>query len=272
MLAALVAAAPVEVDQAEILRLGDLVQHVGAGPRSAEADRTIEALAPPASDADKWFISVVTTRGCAACAQLARDWTRDPWLLALADPRDPARSWAHYNTYLHEDRSQAFRFENVRLTAFPTVLVQPPRSGKFGDPRTVVYQGVYGGDPKQLAQAITTAIRRYVSQTAAPRAGHEAGQGMDPPWQPAPKQPSWTPTGPTVDPLQLIPPPAAPPFPWAAVISLLSAGISLPAAVALVVWAVQYVRAQRRAAGRPPLVDQELLERVLEALERAAQK
>jgi hypothetical protein len=183
----------VEVDRAEVLRLGDMVQHVDGVGSDPEA-RFVEAMGPPASDADKWFISVLTMQGCAPCVKLKADWASNSWLLALADPNDPKKSWAHYNVYAREDQSQAFRFRNLQIEAYPTILVQPPRSGRYGDPRTVVFQGTYGGDPEKLARQITTAIRQYVAklegsqppQPPAQRAPEGTG-GIDPPWQPPPK-------------------------------------------------------------------------------------
>ena len=77
-----------EVDQAEVLRRGDLVQVVGDGVRSHDHDVFATAMGPPASDADKWFISVVSMQGCAGCEKLKKDWTTSPWLLALANPND----------------------------------------------------------------------------------------------------------------------------------------------------------------------------------------
>jgi hypothetical protein len=292
------AQAPVEVDQAEVLRLGDVVQHVGGGPRSSEIDNYVEALGPPASDADKWFVSVLTRQGCAACEQLKSAWTSDPWLLAVANPADPGQSWAHYNVYVREDRSQAFRFEGIQVTAFPTVVVQPPRSGKYGDPKAVVFQGVYGGDPQKLVEAIARSIRQYVAGLGARQslavvrsqaepgtegagpASAESGaptHGVDPPWQPPVKDqpmvaPSRIPLVPADGVLQIIPPPQqVPAFPWAALISLLSAGLSLPTAIAMVIWTIYFIRARRQAAGKPPIVDPETLERILEVLKGIAE-
>ena len=74
-----------EVDRAEVLRLGNMVQHVG-DIESDPVDLFVEAMGPPASDADKWFVSVFTTQGCAPCQKLKADWGTNPWLLALADP------------------------------------------------------------------------------------------------------------------------------------------------------------------------------------------
>lgn len=198
MIAAWLAVSPawgqeVEVDRAEVLRLGDMVQHVDGVGSDPEA-LFVEAMGPPASDADKWFISVLTMQGCAPCVKLKADWASNSWLLALADPNDPKKSWAHYNVYAREDQSQAFRFQKLNVEAYPTILVQPPRSKRYGDPTTVVFQGTYGGDPEKLARQITAAIRQYVAklegsqppQPPAQRAPEGTG-GIDPPWQPPPK-------------------------------------------------------------------------------------
>ena len=180
-----------EVDQAEVRRLGNLVHQLGVGPQADGVSTFLEAMGPPASDADKWFISLVSTRNCVPCLQLKQAFGTDPWLKALADPGDPKKSWSHFNVYDAQDKSQAFRFEKLKIEAYPTILVQPPRSKKYGDPATVVFQGTYGGDPKKLATDITAAIRRYLAKLSEAQAttpvGSERGVGAEPPWQPAPK-------------------------------------------------------------------------------------
>ncbi len=202
-----------EVDQAEVLRHGDMVQHID-GLQAGGADD--EVLGPPESDADQWFISVVSTKGCAGCERLKQAWRSDPNLLALANPDNPKTSWAHYNEYLYEDQSQAFRWQDIRITAFPTVIVQPARSGKYGDPRTVVFQDVYRGDPKQLAGAISNAIRRYVAtlDTAPTHPGPRAADNASvaPPWSPAPKvEPQRLPD---IVPIKIPPESRSEPFSW----------------------------------------------------------
>lgn len=271
---------PVEVDQAEVMRLGNLVQPVGSGPRSTQVDRYVEAMAPPASDADKWFISVITTRGCKACEQLKQDWSKDPWLLALANPSDPKASWAHYNIYLQDDRSQAFRFTEIKVTEFPTVLVQPPRSGKYGDPKTVIFQGVPRGSSEQLAQAITQAIRTYVaslSTIANTKQSEGASEATvaSPPWQPTPREEPQIDerySRPNLDQLlQLIPPPRqSSGLDWQTLLSLLSAGVSLPTAASVLVWMIYAIRTRRKVTGRPPLLDQANFDRLVELLKAIA--
>jgi len=266
-----------EVNQAEVLRLGDMVQAVGGGIRAADVDAYVEALAPPATDHDKWFISVLTMKGCGGCEKLKQEWGTNPWLLALANPANPKESWAHYNVYLREDQSQQFRFEGIRVTAYPTILVQPPRSGKYGDPKTVVFQAVYNGDPKQLAADMAAAIRRYVARVVTPaQSVAGVGQyGVDPPWSPTPKaDPLVSPVGPNlplVNPLippQQVPVPAVEPFPWSSVVTLMTAGFSVPAAIGLTVWLVSFIRAKRLASGKQPLVDQATLDEILAVLKQ----
>lgn len=207
-----------EVDQAEVRRLGNLVHQMGVGPQADGVATFLEAMGPPASDADKWFISLMSTRSCVPCIQLKQAFGTDPWLKALADPNDPKKSWSHFNVYDAQDRSQAFRFDKLKIEAYPTIVVQPPRSKKYGDPSTVVYQGAYGGDPKKLATDITTAIRRYLAKldqvNAAAEPVKSVGFGADPPWQPAPKVDPVLPVLPTppVDVVEIPPPlPVTPP-------------------------------------------------------------
>ena len=182
-----------EVDHKEVRRLGNLVQYVGTDRQSDGVHAFVEALGPPARDDDKWFISLVTSRGCAPCAKLKQDFASDPWLKALADPVNPKKSWSHYNVYLAEDQSQAWRFAKLKIDAYPTVLVQPPRSKKYGNPATVVYQGTYTGDPRQLATDITAAIRRYLEkrkpepQAQGGGTRQKSGSKVSPPFRPPPQ-------------------------------------------------------------------------------------
>lgn len=273
------AAAPLhadEVDQNAILRLGNLVQYVGDGVRAdAGVDAFVEAMAPPASDAEKWFVSVLTTRGCGACEVLKREWEKNPALLALANPKDAKQSWAHWGVYDLTDESQQFRFQNIKVSAFPTILVQPPRTGRFGDPATVVFQGKYGGDPDQLARDITDAIRQYVAQLPAVAQG-TAAIGLDPPWSPTPQinpyqpavqpaiQPSVLPFDPTI-------PPQTPTTPTAGSWVTLAWPVVAPAAVAGIAWLVYAFRRQRLAQGKEPFLDQATLDQVLALLKKVAE-
>ncbi len=267
-----------QVDEAEVLRMGDVVQHIDGLRRAGPADDFVEVMGPPENDSDKWFISVITTKGCAACERLKRDWAQSPWLLALAAPDDPKESWAHFNVYLREDASQAWRFENIQLTEFPTIVVQPPRNGRYGDPSTVVFQGTYGGDPRQLAQDISRAIRLYLKKMNTAQGhfgqGDDNNIGVDPPWSPPSRDDGRFPLRPDRDRRPLIPPiPVEHEFklPWQAIIKLLTAGFSVPAVIALVVWLIYFIRERRKEQGKTLLLDDQAFERLIELLENFAE-
>jgi len=252
------------VDQAEILRLGDMVQHIdGRHYGQSDTDSIVEAMRPPEDDADKWFVSVVVTRNCAACRKLKTDWKACPSLLALADPGDSKGSWAHYHEFYRDDQSQAWRFENIKFTGYPTILVQPPRSKAYGDPSTVVYQATYDGDPRALATDMAAAIRQYVAKVS----DSVEGVGGPPPWLPAPKDDPDT-SGRLIPPL--VPDEVAiqVEFPWKAILTLVTAGFSIPTAIGLVVWLLAYIRARRKAADKPLLLDDGTFQRLLDALEQ----
>lgn len=267
-----------QVDEAEVLRMGDVVQHIDGLKRAGPEDDFVEVMGPPENDSDKWFISVITSRNCAACERLKADWARSPWLLALAVPDDPKESWAHFNIYQREDGSQAWRFENVQVTEFPTIIVQPPRNRRYGDPSTVVFQGTYGGDPRRLAQDISRAIRLYLKKARAVQGhfgqGDDNNIGIDPPWSPPSRDDGRFPLRPDRDRRPLIPPiPVEHEFklPWQAIIKLLTAGFSIPAVIAVVVWLIYFIRERRKEQGKTLLLDDEAFERLIDLLENFAE-
>ncbi len=197
---------PLDPAEAEVLRRGNHVEHIDGRHHDDGRYAFVEAMGPPASDADKWFISLVTMKGCGPCERLKSDWKTSPHLLSLADPSSRENSWAHFGVYPREDRSQAFRFERLQIRSYPTVIVQPPRSGKYGPAATVVFQeSGYDGDALKLKTKIVAAIRQYVEKLprrATPEEEEappieqtvdyrpqENAVGLDPPWEPAPKDP-----------------------------------------------------------------------------------
>jgi hypothetical protein len=203
-------AAP-EVDRDMVIRLGEMVQHVGGdGIEAEEAQGIMQALAVPPDDSAKWFISIITMKDCAPCARLQADWARSPDLQAFAKPADAKASWAHYSVYDKDDISQAWRWAGIKVSTYPTILIQPPRSGAYGDPKTVVFQTSGYSDPKKLSAAISTAIKRYVA--ALPKQeGVAQRRPVPPPFTPPPKVPPVVPA--PLVPDVVVPGPDVPPAP-----------------------------------------------------------
>jgi hypothetical protein len=152
------------IDPHEIVRRGNRVEAVNATEThnhlSADAD-FLAALAPPADDSHKWFITIVTLDGCGPCKQLLADWHSSPALAAFALPGNVRASWAHLNIYAAEDETQTWRWRNIALKSYPTILLQPPRHGRYGNAATVVLQkSGYNGKPEELAQQLRAAIEK----------------------------------------------------------------------------------------------------------------
>jgi hypothetical protein len=186
----------------EILRRGNLVERVGNGHRDDTQIAITDAMRPPADDSHKWFVSVVTTRNCRYCESLKRDFATSEYLKPFVDTEDHTQSWAHFNVYAIEDQTQTWRFKDIKLSGYPTLIIQPPRNGRFGDPKTVVLQKTgYDGDPKKLADAIRAGIGTYLKayvrqrQAVGLKGGMRQGPagtgqnvvGYDPPFTPPPK-------------------------------------------------------------------------------------
>ena len=288
--------------QAEVTRRGDMVEYTADGNicYGTGADALYaEAVEPPESDADKWFVSVVTTANCKGCVKLKAAWRRNPWLLAIANPADAESSWAHYREYSTSDRSQRWRFAKLNIKTYPTVIVQPPRSKKYGDPTTVVFQGVYQSKPKELASRITGAIKQYIqklpkAEAAASRGGRRElplqGDSEDgaaaptrsrsyrdraPPWEPPPKEDGLLPFLDQPNPADIVIPPVdvlSVPFPWWAILGLLTTGFSIPAIIALAIWGLCLIRNRRKAAGKEPLVSDETFSQAVDTLKSIADR
>lgn len=181
-----------EVDPNEAIRRGDFVQHVDG---IAGDDGIGDVFADQKDDANKWFVTVYSIGGCAPCATLLEDWKTSKSLRAFANPSDPNKSWAHFNVYKKDDPTQAFRFERFRVRGFPTILVQPPNTGRHGDPSTVVFlqTGYDANDPARdvaLAKSMSEAIRRYLQKREQERRVAD-GTGAGP----APNKPDDKPAG-----------------------------------------------------------------------------
>ncbi len=149
----------------EILRMGDRVQEVGTGHGGIEQLFAAAVAAPPEDDSYKWYISVVTRPGCTACSKLLTDFRRSDALKCFANPDDFTTSWSHFNVYDSTDQTQTWRWAKVKISAYPTIILQPPLNRKFGDPKTVVLQHTgYDGNPAALAEEFRKSIRYYVER------------------------------------------------------------------------------------------------------------
>ncbi|MEQ8785130.1 MAG: hypothetical protein RIC55_02490 [Pirellulaceae bacterium] len=268
-----------DVARDEILRRGDFVERLGRFQDDGQT-AIAEALEPPADDSYKWFISVVTTRKCRYCDALKHDFATSPHLKPFVDTSDHARSWAHFNVFSVEDQTQSWRWKGIKLGGFPTLLVQPPRNGRFGDPQTVVLQKTgYDGDPAKLADAIRQAIAAYARRYAqSPQAGvHGEGEsiGYDPPFSPPPRV---EPAVPSPSPYPFdVPPAPAPvsptPQPTDNALSLLaglvggmltSGGLTNLLLVALSALAI--IRTFRKATGQQLLLEDAAYQNLIDSL------
>ena len=149
-----------EVKTDELFRLGDSIQHVGGDV----ADPAVDVFRhTPADDRGKWFITIVGFEKCPPCKRLKAAFRSSEWLRTLAKPDDHQSSWAHFNYYDKDDLAQNWRFKKLKLTDYPTLLVQPPITGKYGPASTIVLKHVgYDGDDYKLAKKIADAIKQYV--------------------------------------------------------------------------------------------------------------
>ncbi|MGC4002866.1 MAG: hypothetical protein QM811_06930 [Pirellulales bacterium] len=152
-----------EVDKDAVLRTGDLVQHI-TGIQSDEATAFGQIMGPPALDNDKFVISIISRTGCAPCAQLKADWEKSEKLLAFAKPSDKANSWATFKIYMAGDKSHDWFTNKIKIEGYPTIIVQPPLSGIYGDKTTVIMQGTGYYGPDKTAEAIRSSIRKYVDK------------------------------------------------------------------------------------------------------------
>lgn len=159
-----------DIAEREAMRRGNLVEQFGGAFCEDGQAYFTAAMQQPADNSHKWFISVVSMQNCRNCELLKRDFASSPTLKSFADVNDHAHSWSHYGVYQIEDETQASRWKNLKLRAFPALLVQPPRSGEFGDAKTVVLQiNGYDGDAEKLADILRRGIAKHVNDFAEQR-------------------------------------------------------------------------------------------------------
>jgi hypothetical protein len=263
-----------DIAVAEIHRRGDSVEHVT--PYAEAADEPLEALAPPADDSHKWYITLIVQKGCAPCELLKSDFARSPHLQAFVDVEDHAKSWAHYNVYSLDDQTQQWRWRKIRLSGTPTIIIQPPRNGSFGNTKTVVWQqSGYSGNPEVLAAKLRAAIVAYAQKVAEKKRteAREVREGVGQPFTP-PEPQDLVPTVDWPRPLRPDPAPAPVPAPDAqpaapkldlgTLVSLLIGALFTGNNVALFaiagVGGFYLIRQIRKARGKPMILSDETVE------------
>ena len=237
-----------EVDAAEVFRCGDQC-HLITGHEATIQGVVSEAMAPPANDADKFYVSIIRQPNDPACERLLDDWVTDPSLRSLAIPGD-LRSWSHCTVYTAGDESQDWRFSDIQISGYPTVLITPPRSGIYGDAATVIYQADgYDGNGQAMAEDMSSAIRRYVGMYAAHQGLQAEAEASPPPWD-TPAEDGER-RRPQLERIPRIPPAERPGLrliPWSLIFTGLT-GFSLPVLVGAGSWSLRELRAARKAAG-----------------------
>jgi len=167
--------------QAEIARRGAMVERVdGIQDANDPASAISAAMQPPADDSHKWLFTLVTMQNCQWCEKLRADFENDPKLKAWVDTKDYTKSWAHWQVVQIEDKSQEWRWRDFRPNVFPTLIVQPPVNGSWGDPHTIVFARQGYLKPADLDAAIRRAIQLYAAKTFPRHLAFEAKLGAAP--------------------------------------------------------------------------------------------
>lgn len=147
----------------EIIRRGDQIEELGQIRTDSPQAYVFAALAPPPDDSHKWYISLVTTENCPWCELLKKHFAETEELRAWVNVENQEESWAHYNVYRQEDRTQDWRWQNVKFRGYPALIIQPPRNREWGDPSAVVMQKTgYDGNARALSASMRTSIETYV--------------------------------------------------------------------------------------------------------------
>ena len=164
--------------QDEIGRRGDYVEHVDG----VQGDEPIaDVMQMPPDDSAKWHFTIVSTKSCKACEQLRADFRDSPVLACWVNVADYKKSWAHYQVVDVADATQAWRWKDFKPTAFPTLIVQPPGNGSWGDPHTVVFLQTGRLDPNELDKRLRKAISQYATKVHHQHQAWNVKQAQSPP-------------------------------------------------------------------------------------------
>lgn len=213
LLCSLASGQQIEIDRAEIRRWGDHVEHVDGQAYGATSDIVMEALSTPADDSNRWHITVLSMKGCAGCERLKQDLNNpqlDLW--NLVGPDQKGNAWASLHIYDKDRLSDSWR--GYKAQSYPWIVVQPPLSGVYGSPSTLVWEGSYSGNPQQLFQTICDRAKSHVMRISPqPQPTPQPAPNVAPPMPipgPVTPQPNITPT--PLTPPPITPQPPAPQF------------------------------------------------------------
>lgn len=207
-----------EIAQQEIARRGSHVEMTG----TIRSGLMAAALAPPADDSAKWFLTLIVKPGDVSSEKMKLIIATDPAVRPWVDVREPMKSAMHYQVRSTGDATQADWLAGLQpalnrsgLTLAdmcPLVVVQPPKNGQFGKSSVVVkmVSGVVTGE--QLATRLRDGIIAYVRALESPPGISQSVIGAPPPFNvPPPVAPVAPPQGPVDWPPT--PPPVVPPSP-----------------------------------------------------------
>lgn len=182
----------------EILRRGNMVQMTGT--IQADGGLMAAAFAPPGDDSHKWFITLVGKpgeSGFEAMRQMIAS-NKEEELLAWIDAAHAAHSTTHYQVRSIDDPTQKDWLAGLKPAidkyGLPVVVLQPPRTGQFGPPATIV-KAIHGRHPaKELSEllrdGVITYVKRLEQQTL--QAGirqDDRASSVPPPFNVAPQPP-----------------------------------------------------------------------------------
>ncbi|WP_010586304.1 hypothetical protein [Schlesneria paludicola] len=188
-----------EVSTHEVARRGNHVEETGtvrSGLRAA-------ALAPPADDSGKWFITLIVRPGERSSEIMRQTVERDPDMRHWVNAGNPATSTTHYHVRSIADQTQRDWLESVipavNKAGVPAIVLQPPLSGQFGPPKTIVkiIHGQLTG--RDLADKLREAVLNYVDKLeSVNQVGVKHAVGVAPPFnvQPVQPQPQFAPAPP----------------------------------------------------------------------------
>ena len=151
-----------EVAAWEIQRRGAHVEMTG----QRRGGMMAAAFSPPENDDEKWFVTLIIKSGSIESEKMRSMLASDPEIRAWVDAGDSQRSTTHYQVRNVDDVTQADWLLGLRpaiaRSGLPLVVLQPPRSGKFGDAKTIVklFPGVCSG--RELSVKFRDAVIAYV--------------------------------------------------------------------------------------------------------------